>query len=124
MTEIAEGEFYASVSLITGKDPLNYKLRAYFANVRATLEDDVDDTAPGTAVVLGSSTNRVDQLRPSYILEGELGKAHAVILPAALVKEAHRDYFPHGKEFTKRDAPALEPFFGPDAKNAKHVVGP
>ena len=122
VTMLTEGEYFASFSVVTGTGPLNSKLRTIFGGVRATLEDENDDTAPGVDVVLGSSSNRADRTQPAYILEEEVGKVHAVLLRAKDVPDERRADFPHGPPFTKTDAPALAKFFASSAKNDKHIV--
>ena len=122
VTMLTEGEYFASFSVVTGTGPLNAKLRTIFGGVRATLEDEQDDTAPGVDVVLGSTSNRADRTQPAYFLEEEVGKVHAVLLLAKDVPDERRADFPHGPPFTKTDAPALAKFFAAGAKNEKHVV--
>ena len=122
VTMLTEGEYFASFSVVTGTGPLNSKLRTIFGGVRATLEDEHDDAAPGVDVVLGSTSNRADRTQPAYILEDEVGKVHAVLLREKDVPAERRADFPHGPAFSKTEAPALAKFFANDAKNEKHVV--
>jgi hypothetical protein len=90
--------------------------------VAAVLDDENDALADGTPIVLGSSTNRVDKQACVYIKATDVGKQHAVILPASDCPADRRKDFPHGKEFGKDDAPILAPFFAKGQEDEKHIV--
>ncbi len=105
VNQITEGVYYPAFSYVVGQG-LRRKVRMHYVSVSVILEpEDKDDGAEGTEVVLGSASNKTAQQFPVYVLKIELGKQHAILLCEALDPADFRDDFPHGKAFTKADAP-------------------
>ena len=121
---LTNGVFCASFVWVSG-DPssnLTRKLRTLFASVLSTMEDESDTNAEATSIVLGSTSNRVDILQPSFILSDTVGKTHAVLEIAAKVPTERRKDFPHGPVFKAAQAPKLAPHLDGTNADIEYII--